>query len=917
MKCLKCKAENRDGARFCKRCGEPVSGAAEPEPSKPSVSATHVRIEGNVSGQVAIGNNILQIGDVNGGVVNVMAPGQEIRPKARPTPVDLRPRPFPEFLDREQETDAAAAAIASATPLEFHASAGMGKTSLLRHLAHHPTAASPPDGVIFLSGRGQPLGDLLQSLYDAFYECDVPFKPTEVQLRHNLKVKRALAIVDDVGLSREEIQTLLDTVPECAFVLASHDRRLWGEGTSIPLPGLPVDDGLALIERELDRPLTAEEQAAAKALHGAVRGHPLTLIQEAAKARESKRALHEILAPGTVPSAASTAGELPDQARQLLAALAAMGGTPVHADHLATLSGLPDVTPALQTLSTLRLAQAHSPRYSLTGDLHQALQQAWDLTPWMEQALAHFARWAKEQQSPERLLEDADAILHVLEWAVSAGHWRSVLRLGGTLERALALGGRWAAWVQVLGWMHQAALALGDKAAEAWVLHQLGTRSLCLGKGSAARASLKRALQLREALGDQAGAAVTKHNLGLLGAAPPPQKGQPPPPKPGPQIPGWLLPVMGAGTIVALAAVVAIGAIVIPHIIPTPEVATATPTATPTRTPTEEPVSEPGAPTLLEPPDGYEMPCLGEGSLSISLYWYPNENIDSIARYEVEVTRHPAYPPTPDTWAVEVEDVKTEIDVGCGDSFEWRVRQVDEEGNESTWSETWTFRVLTLNESDAQGPSAPVPVWPGTSSAESPVTVDCTDITLEWKAATDNLHGSGVADYSVNLQYYDDGWESIPPYALVYDTSLDVTEYLSLDVARYRWNVRARDLAGNTGDDSDWMYFECDTTPPPAPTGLDPGNDDSAAPESGNCPWSLTWNAVTDPTGVWYEVEMQRREGENEWPEQERVDGLSTNKTTISDCAEYTTYRWHVRAYDGAGNTGQWSQWVYVQTTIW
>jgi hypothetical protein len=917
MKCPKCKAENRDGARFCKRCGEPLAGAAEPKLPKPSVPATHVHIEGNVSGQVAIGNNILQIGDVNGGIVNVMVPGQEIRPKARPTPVDLRPRPFPEFLDREQETDTAAAAITSATPIEFRASAGMGKTSLLRHLAHHPTAASLPDGVIYLSGRGQPLGDLLQSLHDALYECDVPVKPTEVQLRHALGTKQALVIVDDVGVTREETQTLLDTAPACAFVLASLDRRLWGEGTSIPLQGLSVEDGLALIECELGCPLTPKERGAAKALHGAVRGHPLTLIQEAAKARESKRALHELLAPGTVPSAAATAGKLPDQARQLLAALAAMGGTPIHADHLAALSGLPDVTPALQTLSALRLAQAHSPRYSLAGGLNQALQQAWDLTPWMEQALAHFVRWAKEQQSPERLLEDADAIFHVLDWAVSAGYWRSGLRLGGALERALALGGRWASWVQVLGWMHQAALALGDKGAEAWVLHQLGTRSLCLGKGSAARASLKRALQLREALGDQAGAAVTKHNLALLVSAPPPQERQPPPNKPGSQIPGWLLPAMGAGAIVALAAVIAIGAVVIPHIIPTPEVATATPTATPTRTSTEEPVPEPGPPTLLEPPDGYEMPCLGEGSQSISLHWYPDESIDSTAHYEVEVTRHPAYPPTPDTWAVGVEDAETALDVECGDSFEWRVRQVDEEGNESTWSETWTFRVLTLNESDAQGPSAPIPVRPGTSSAESPETVLCTDVTLEWKAATDNPHGSGVADYSVNLQYYDDGWRSVPPYAVVYDTSLDVTEYLTLDIARYRWNVRARDLAGNTGDESGWMYFECDTTPPPAPTGLEPGNDDPAAPESGDCPWNLTWDAVSDPSGVWYEVEMQRREGENEWPEQERMDGLSINKATISDCAEYTTYRWRVRAYDGGGNTGKWSKWAYIQTTLW
>jgi hypothetical protein len=49
-------------------------------------------------------------------------------------------------------------------------------------------------------------------------------------------------------------------------------------------------------------------------------------------------------------------------------------------------------------------------------------------------------------------------------------------------------------------------------------LHQLGTRLLCLDDKAAARPLLHEALAIREALGDRAGAAVTRHNLGLLGA---------------------------------------------------------------------------------------------------------------------------------------------------------------------------------------------------------------------------------------------------------------------------------------------------------------------------------------------------------------------------------------------------------------
>ncbi len=160
MKCPKCASENHPDACFCARCGEPL--AIEPVTPPESIE---VHIEGGVSGQVAIGNNILQIGNVYGGVVNVAMPEQKPRPQPRPTPVSLRPRPFPGLLDREAEVVAATTALQSATPVEFYGQAGLGKTALLRHLAHHPTADAFPAGVVYLSARRQPVEDLLQSLF--------------------------------------------------------------------------------------------------------------------------------------------------------------------------------------------------------------------------------------------------------------------------------------------------------------------------------------------------------------------------------------------------------------------------------------------------------------------------------------------------------------------------------------------------------------------------------------------------------------------------------------------------------------------------------------------------------------------------------------------------------------------------------
>ncbi len=507
-------------------------------PASQRIPAKHVKvtISGGVSGQVAVGDNILQIGSMHGGQVFVIESEDQLRARPRATPVHLTPRPFPNLLDRAESVDAFTESIGAATPLEFVGQNGIGKTSLLRHVAYRPESTTLRDGIVYLAVRQHSGDDLLQFLFDAFYESDIPLKPTEAEIRHALQDKQALVILDDVELDRGEVGALMDAAPACSFILATQRRHMWGEGRSVTLRGIPLEDTFTLLENELGRPLTAVERSVVPDLHNALDGHPLGLIQIAAMARDDGRSLTDLAqrlntnAPKRALAIEMMASLSKPEARVVLA-LAALNGAPVHADHLAELAKLPDADATLSALLERNLVQAHSPRYTLTGTMQLDLQQALDLSAWRERALAHYVQWVeRNRSSAERLLEEVEPILSVLKWAAETQRWESVMRLGRAMDGALALGKLWGAWARVLAWILQAARALSDQALEAWTLHQSGTRALCLGQAPAARSLLVKALRLREALGDHAGAAITRHNLRVL--FPPP-----PPPTEGPTLP--------------------------------------------------------------------------------------------------------------------------------------------------------------------------------------------------------------------------------------------------------------------------------------------------------------------------------------------------------------------------------------------
>ena len=471
-----------------------------------------------VTDQVVVGRYVLEIGDLRGALVRESSRAERARFRPRATPILLRPRLIRGLLDRQTELASALSALDAGLPIEVSGEPGIGKTAILRHLAHHPRAASFVDGTIYLPARHQSLSDLQQLIFEAFYESDGFFKPTEAEIRRGLQDKQALILLDDVHLTQAEMEQVLDIAPRSAFVVATRERCLWGEVRSLSLKGLPADDAVLLLEREIERALDGAERSAATDLCAAIGGHPLRLLQAAAIIRErglspdgwAATITPEILVTELIAT-------IEDKQRRALMALTALPGVPLHAQHIAGLAEITDIEPSLLTLVHRGLIVSSHSRHQLADGVADRLRRTEDLKPWVNRAITYFTAWAeRHRRHADSLLEESEALLHVQQHAVDARRWGEVLTLGWLLEEALVVSARWGAWKTNLERCLAAAKALGDQSAEAWALHQIGTRAVCLGEPGVARASLSQAMKLREALGDKAAATASRQNLSFV-----------------------------------------------------------------------------------------------------------------------------------------------------------------------------------------------------------------------------------------------------------------------------------------------------------------------------------------------------------------------------------------------------------------
>lgn len=488
---------------------------SDAQAQSPRAGDATITVGGDLSGQVAIGDNIIQlrIDTLHGNVIQQLAPEAAPTVRRRP-PLRQRPPPPARFVDRREQIRELAEVAAARLPVSVSGPRGVGKSALLRQLAHDP-ALEGVGGVAHLPAARLTAADLEQAVFDLFYDTDGAYKPSRGELTHCLRGLDAVLLIDDVQLDADEAAGLADLMTGSAVVMASTVELL---DRSLRLGGLEGSDAIAVVEATLGRALSDDERVHTEHLVQATAGEPLALLQAVGATDWS------VPRPKQQPVAWTLAG-LDVRERRLVQLLASVPGIALDIGQLSALDEADRLTHVLDGLERAGLVHTHPSagipvRYALAGSVGEEVAALWDLGAVRERVYAQAATWARRLRPGKSVpVGVVDGLRAVARDARVRERWEVAQEILRGVEPALVVRGLWDAWLDVLDELGRIATERGDQATRAYVLHQQGTRAVCLGQLGVGAQLLRQALELRRELGDQAGEAATRQNLEVTAGA--------------------------------------------------------------------------------------------------------------------------------------------------------------------------------------------------------------------------------------------------------------------------------------------------------------------------------------------------------------------------------------------------------------
>lgn len=469
-----------------------------------------VHVGGDMRGQIVVGDNNLAVWAEQSVVTVLSGP----RPKpSRRDQVLLLPRRSSPPIGRERDVDAVLRAAGDDRLVQIYGPPGSGKSTLLRHVC----GATGNDPAVFLPAAGRDVSDLLQDVFEACYDTE-GYRPSPVELRRFMEGIDLRLWLDDLDVTAEERDTLLDGVPDASVVFTSADRAVWTNGRSLRLDGLDAESGLALLVRALGRPLNDREQRTAMDLWRAGAGSPLALLRAAAAARPGDDGQGVLPRPGELADLLPRLVSALSPAAQDVAAILLLGGPAgVSANLLPRLvteaAGVPGV---LEELCRLGLVLDMGALFQLAPGVEAALPAA-DSARLTGIATA-LREWAGSAPPPE-VAAHTSLITAVVDATVPAGHPELGAALAKSAAPAVACSMRLGAWGRILGRGKVAAEHARDQSVLAYFTHEDGVLSLITGKRAAAVAAIGAAVAIWHKLGATTHLALAEHTQAAAGHA--------------------------------------------------------------------------------------------------------------------------------------------------------------------------------------------------------------------------------------------------------------------------------------------------------------------------------------------------------------------------------------------------------------
>ena len=303
----------------------------------------------------------------------------------------------------------------------------------------------------------------------------------------------------------------------------------------------------------------------------------------------------------------------------------------------------------------------------------------------------------------------------------------------------------------------------------------------------------------------------------------------------------------------------------------------------------------PDKPTLADPGNGSSM----AQSTDVALRW---NSANNATQYKVELWGGPYSTMTPCDWQ---SGTSCQIGAMYPGTMSWHVKARNSSGQESDWSDTWTFTIQgpTETPSTPTKTSTPPPQAPGAPSLQDPSNgssyPQSQDIWFAWNYVSN-------AD-----QYYLEYWGG--PYGTLNSGWItDVAYHIgTMWPGQYKWRVKVRGQNGVESNWSDtWSFTIQDipqstntpvppTAPPSAgrPTLSSPGNG-SSWPQSADI--TLVWNAASNAAR--YKVELWGGPYSTMTP----CDWQSGTSCHIGQMWP-GTMSWHVKARNSNGQETDWS----------